>query len=228
MREGGHPLHERIVADLLDAIAEKGEVTPVLVAHSAQPGGVGHMNDLPLCRSIAGRLRTPDGWCSSTRTCCRPSCGRHRAERRPGHPPLPRHDLRAHGGDPALVIGWSHKYAEILDPFGLGDVAMTYDDLSDDDVVDRTLDVLARRDDIAAKITAHLPQATAEAEVNIEVLAGGPPSSRGMTAVPVSLRSNKATITHDLRACSRRACASAAVSASSPTRPSRCGSTPRS
>ena len=72
---------------------------------------------------------------------------------------------------PTLVIGWSHKYAEILDPFGLGDVAMTYDDLAHDDVVDRTLDVLARRDDIAARITAHLPQARAEAEVNIDVLA---------------------------------------------------------
>ena len=48
---------------------------------------------------------------------------------------------------------------------------MTYDDLTHDDVVDRTLDVLARRDDIAARITAHLPQARAEAEVNIDVLA---------------------------------------------------------
>jgi polysaccharide pyruvyl transferase WcaK-like protein len=72
---------------------------------------------------------------------------------------------------PPLVIGWSHKYAEILDPFGLGDVAMTYDDLSDgDDVVDRTLDVLARRDEIAGRIAAHLPEARAEAEVNVAVL----------------------------------------------------------
>ena len=164
--------YERIVADLLDAIADKAEVTPVLVAHSAQPGGVSHMNDLPLCRSIAGRLRRPDGVVFLDEdllpTELRAVIGLSDAQV----------TSRFHAmisalteATPTLVIGWSHKYAEILDPFGLGDVAMTYDDLAHDDVVDRTLDVLARRDDIAARITAHLPQARAEAEVNIDVLA---------------------------------------------------------
>ena len=145
----------------------------MLVAHSAQPGGVSHMNDLPLCRSIAGRLRRRDGVVFLDEdllpTELRAVIGLSDAQV----------TSRFHAmisalteATPTLVIGWSHKYAEILDPFGLGDVAMTYDDLTHDDVVDRTLDVLARRDDIATRITAHLPQARAEAEVNIDVLAG--------------------------------------------------------
>jgi polysaccharide pyruvyl transferase WcaK-like protein len=166
--------YEQIVARLLDALAEKAEVTPVLLAHSAQPGGVSHMNDLPLCRSIHARLQHPDGVVflddDLLPTELRAIIGLSDVQV----------TSRFHAmisslteSTPPLVIGWSHKYAEILDPFGLGDVAMTYDDLGSDggDVVDRTLDLLARRDEIAARITEHLPVARAEAAVNIDVLA---------------------------------------------------------
>jgi len=165
--------YERIMADLMDAIADKGEVTPVLIAHSALPGGVSHMNDLPLCRAIHGRLRRRDAVVffddDLLPTELRAIIGAGDALV----------TSRFHAmisalteGTPPLVIGWSHKYAEILDPFGLGDVAMTFDQLGSDggDIVDRTLDVLARRDEIAGRIATHLPQAQAEAEINLRVL----------------------------------------------------------
>jgi polysaccharide pyruvyl transferase WcaK-like protein len=164
--------YERIMADFVDSMVDKGELTPVLVAHSAQPGGVTHMNDLPLCRAIHARLRRADGMAFFDEDLLPTEL---RAVIGAGHVLV---TSRFHAmisalceATPPLVIGWSHKYAEILDPFGLGDVAMTYDDLTNgDDVVDRTLDVLTRRDEIGERITAHLPTAQQQAGINITVL----------------------------------------------------------
>src|SRR5690606_16190268 len=48
-----------IMAELIDAVGDRLGQTPVMIAHSAQPDkGVNHMNDLPLCREIFGRLTT--------------------------------------------------------------------------------------------------------------------------------------------------------------------------
>jgi polysaccharide pyruvyl transferase WcaK-like protein len=169
--------YERIIAELLDAIADKGEVTPVLIAHSAQRGGVSHMNDLPLCRSIYDRVRRRDAVAffddDLLPTELRAIIGAGDAlVTSRFHAMISALAERT----PPLVIGWSHKYAEILDPFGLGDVAMTFDQLGGedlregDDVVDRTLDVLARRDELAERIAAHLPQARADAEISVRVV----------------------------------------------------------
>jgi colanic acid/amylovoran biosynthesis protein len=170
--EAGIP-YEDVVAGLLDALAEKAEVTPVLAAHSAQPGGVSHMNDLPLCRSIHGRLRRPDGVVFLDEdllpTELRALIGMSEVQVTSRFHAMISSLTEA---TPPLVIGWSHKYAEILDPFGLGEVAMTYDDLSGsaDEVVDRTLDLLSRKDEVAERIRAHLPRAREEAQVNVTVL----------------------------------------------------------
>jgi polysaccharide pyruvyl transferase WcaK-like protein len=170
--EAGIP-YEAIVAGLLDALAEKAEVTPVLVAHSAQPGGVSHMNDLPLCRAIHGRLQRPDGVVFLDEdllpTELRALIGMSEVQVTSRFHAMISSLTEA---TPPLVIGWSHKYAEILDPFGLGEVAMTYDDLSGsaDEIVDRTLDLLARKDEVADRIRAHLPRAREEAQVNVTVL----------------------------------------------------------
>jgi polysaccharide pyruvyl transferase WcaK-like protein len=72
---------------------------------------------------------------------------------------------------PLLVIGWSHKYAEVLAPFGLTDLAMAYADLTGAEaVLDRTEKLLARRDEVATTIGERLPDAVAAAEINFDAL----------------------------------------------------------
>lgn len=167
--------YQAIMADFIDAAAAAGERTVVMVAHSAQvDAGVTHMNDLPLCRSIHQRLR-------------------HRDKVVLFDEDLSPTELRAVIGEaellvtsrfhamiaalaertPPLVIGWSHKYAEILEPFGLGDVAVTYDDLTTGEAVwDRSVELIGRAGDIRAAIAKGQPRALADAEINFDALAG--------------------------------------------------------
>ncbi|CAN5541717.1 hypothetical protein BH10ACT1_BH10ACT1_43530 [soil metagenome] len=168
------------LAGAIDGLVERYPThTVVIVAHSAMPGvGVNHMNDLPLCRAIH------DGT-------------RHREQVHLIDDDLLPTELRAvigkgdvlvtsrfHAmisalaeGVPPVVIGWSHKYAEILDPFGLGEVATTYDELAKPNaVLDRTIAVMERAPELRTRIAAHLPQARAEADHNF------PPLAKAVTA----------------------------------------------
>jgi len=162
-----------IMAAFIDAAVEATDLTVVIIAHSAQAGaGVNHMNDLPLCREIHGALD-------------------HGDEVVLFDDDLLPTELRAiigHGDvlvtsrfhamisalaetTPLLVIGWSHKYAEVLEPFGLGDVAMDYDELTDGGAVLRRVDdVRERADAIRAGIAGRLPLARAETEANFAAL----------------------------------------------------------
>lgn len=173
--------YEGIMVAAVDALVERAGHHVVLIAHSALPeAGVTHMNDLPLCRAIHRRLAHPervtfyddDLLPAELRTVIGAS------------------DVlvtsRFHAmisslaeQTPPLVVGWSHKYAEILDPFGLGDVALAYTDLTTGAAVaDATFDLLGRANEVGAAIAAHLPAATAEAEANfppIATAAGAPP-----------------------------------------------------
>ncbi|CAN5909619.1 hypothetical protein BH23ACT2_BH23ACT2_24450 [soil metagenome] len=166
--------YPQLMASFIDAVGAATDRHVVVVAHSAQPdAGVNHMNDLPLCRRIASLVRDRDRLVLLDEDL------------------LPT-ELRAviAGADalvtsrfhamisalaehvPTLVIGWSHKYAEILDPFGLAEWALTYEDLSDAaGVVARTEALLAAAEEIRERIGAHLPSAHASSLVNIEVLA---------------------------------------------------------
>ena len=159
----------------MDAAVEAGGHTVVLVAHSAQIGsGVTHMNDLPLCRAIHQRLSHRDqvvffdedllptqlrAIISEAALCVTSRFHAMIAALAEQTPPL--------------VIGWSHKYGEVLDPFGLGEVAMTYDDLTTGSAIfDRSRELLEQSDDIRALIAKGLPQATAQAEINFDALEG--------------------------------------------------------
>lgn len=176
--------YPQIVADFVDWAAVHTGHTVVLVAHSAQPAaGANHMNDLPLCREVHGRLRQPDRVVFFDEDL------------------LPT-ELRAVIGEaallvtsrfhamisaltertPMLVVGWSHKYAEVLDPFGLADVAVPYPRLTDPGLLrQRAAELLERAGETVAAVEAHLPAAVAAAEVNLDLLveALGEPAGGG-------------------------------------------------
>lgn len=162
-----------LMAAFVDAVVAATGLHVVMIAHSAQPDvGVTHLNDLPLCREIAGLVRDRDHLVHLDEDLLP-------AELRAviaGSEALVASRFHAMISAlveqvPTLVIGWSHKYAEILEPFGLEEWAITYEQLSDADaVVARTTAMLAATDDIRGRIAEHLPAARAASLRNVEVL----------------------------------------------------------
>jgi polysaccharide pyruvyl transferase WcaK-like protein len=170
----GHGIdYPAIMAEFIETAAARTGHTVVMIAHSAQPdAGVNHMNDLPLCREIHRRLGATDRVVFFDEDLLPTEL---RAVIAAGAVLL---TSRFHAmisalteRTPLLVIGWSHKYAEVLAPFGLTDLAMAYDDLTGAEaVLDRAEKLLARRDEVATTIGERLPDAVAAAEINFDAL----------------------------------------------------------
>ena len=157
----------------IDALCEGG-FDVVLIPHAIRPAAkAGRMNDLPLCREIHSALK-------STHHC-------HLVDEN-----LPPAELRAlidlcevtvtsrfHAmvsalatGTPVQVVGWSHKYAEVLEAFGLPDQAMDYAALSADELL-RGFDATWKNAPTIRKaITALLPTVQSQSRKNYEVIAG--------------------------------------------------------
>jgi len=144
----------------------------LVLPHAARPNrSASHMNDLPLVRQIGEKVGG-DQTLALDRDLgprvLRTLIGRSEAVI----------TARFHGlisalatGTPALVIGWSHKYREVLQDFGLEEWAMDYHDLNADDLFARYGDLLAARQSVRAAINRHLPDAIAEAHRNIDAMA---------------------------------------------------------
>ena len=129
-----------------------------LLAHSARPGHASPKNnDLPVCRRIAALIDRPE--------CVLPAAV------------LDAQALRALIGRcrflvasrfhamisglvmvvPTMLIGWSHKYAEVLEAFDLDGYALDYAELSDDNLRRMFQRLEREADDVRSRIRAHLP-----------------------------------------------------------------------
>jgi colanic acid/amylovoran biosynthesis protein len=145
-----------------------------MLAHSAQlDKGVNHMNDLPLCREIAGQVKNRDNLIfldddllpTELRAIIAQSDVLVASRFHAMISALTEHV-------PPVVIGWSHKYGEILAPFGIAEAALTYDELTTaDHIVDRTVSVMDERASYLERIDRQLPAAEAHSLVNFDVLA---------------------------------------------------------
>jgi polysaccharide pyruvyl transferase WcaK-like protein len=162
-----------VMAEFVDAAAERTGHSVVIIAHSAQPGaGVNHMNDLPLCREIHRRLRSAERVIFFDEDLLPTELRAVIAEgsllvTSRFHAMISALTERT----PLLVIGWSHKYAEVLTPFGLADMALAYSELTTGDaVLARVQDLLKRSDELAESIGRHLPAAVAAARPNFDAL----------------------------------------------------------
>lgn len=71
---------------------------------------------------------------------------------------------------PVLVIGWSHKYAEVLDEFGLEGCVADWREADAAQLAARADDLLARGDEVRKAIDAALPAVLARSRVNYEVI----------------------------------------------------------
>lgn len=119
-----------MMAQFIDWLAGEGYAV-ALIPHSVRSGTGTHNNDLPLCREIYDSL--------SSKAAC------FFLDREVPDQPLRyiigQCDLfvasRFHAmvsslsmGVPSMVIGWSHKYAEVLKQFGVEDLAMGHHEAS--------------------------------------------------------------------------------------------------
>jgi polysaccharide pyruvyl transferase WcaK-like protein len=72
---------------------------------------------------------------------------------------------------PVLLIGWSHKYKEVLDMFGLGAWAVDYSDLTGELLIETFQKALPRRAEIVKTIGEHLPEVRESSLDNIRLIA---------------------------------------------------------
>ncbi|WBU37769.1 polysaccharide pyruvyl transferase family protein [Homoserinibacter sp. YIM 151385] len=72
---------------------------------------------------------------------------------------------------PTLVIGWSHKYKEVLEMFELEDRAFGHDKLEPAYLLERFEELAAEREADAAKLAAHLPEVKARSLAQADLIA---------------------------------------------------------
>ncbi|WP_062210400.1 polysaccharide pyruvyl transferase family protein [Demequina oxidasica] len=159
------------IVDQIDHITEELGRPVYLVAHSTRPNEKTHNNDLPVCRLIHKRVASPDrvlfpdGELSSQEL--RSLIGRC--------------DVfvasRFHAmvstlatGVPTLVLGWSHKYREVLDMFDLAEWALPADDVDLATFVLRFAELDAQKDAVRAQLAEHFPAVRAKAMEQLDVI----------------------------------------------------------
>lgn len=132
----------------------------VIAPHSYRVGASeGRMNDGPVCREIAAHLTDDDGVVLvdadlTAGELRRLVSGSRLLVTSRFHAMISGLATRT----PTVVVGWSHKYREVLGDFGLAELGCDSVQLaSPDAIVDLVADALARRDEISRQIADHLP-----------------------------------------------------------------------
>ena len=132
----------------------------MLVPHSVRTGtDKTHNNDLPLCTEIASRLAPGDDLLFIDRELSsqqlRYLIGRcHLFVASRFHAMVSSLAMAV----PTVVIGWSHKYREVLEMFGQEEWAFGHDQLTPEHLWGRFEELAARRDEVKAQLDRHLPE----------------------------------------------------------------------
>lgn len=132
----------------------------LLVPHSVRTGtDKTHNNDLPLCTEINDRLEPGEDLLYVDRELSSQQlryligrCSLFVASR--FHAMVSSLAMAV----PTLVIGWSHKYREVLEMFELEEWAFGHDQLTPDHLWDRFETLSAQRGEVQEKLDRHLPE----------------------------------------------------------------------
>ena len=155
------------MVQMIDALQNLGHQV-VLLPHSIQlDKPASKMNDLPLTQEICAQVSAPPLVVDTDE-----SPGTLRAI-------IERCDLlitsRFHAmisslatATPTLVIGWSHKYREVLAQFDQDDAAIDYRDLKVEEVVERCELLLEEKKHRSETIRNHLPKVTESARSGLK------------------------------------------------------------
>ena len=72
---------------------------------------------------------------------------------------------------PVMLVGWSHKYREVMEQFGLGEYAADYKQLNVQLLCSSFANLEAHQEEIKEKIEAHLPDVKSSSRQNIQYIA---------------------------------------------------------
>ncbi|WP_372595421.1 polysaccharide pyruvyl transferase family protein [Actinotalea sp.] len=160
------------VRRMIDHLTQDLGKKVLLVAHSARAHTEKtHNNDLPLCREIYAGVASPervlfpdDELSSQGLRYLIGRCDVFVASR--FHAMVSSLAM----GVPTLVIGWSHKYREVLDMFGLAEWAVGHDAYTDEVFAERIAELLATQDDVREQLRTALPLVKAKALEQVDVI----------------------------------------------------------
>ncbi|MFN5600976.1 MAG: polysaccharide pyruvyl transferase family protein, partial [Acidimicrobiaceae bacterium] len=162
------------VAELIRRIRQETGRGVVIAPHSYRVGhGEGRMNDGPVCREV-GALFGDDALVVTVDADL--SAGELRKLIGRGSVLVTSRFHAMISGlcteTPTVVVGWSHKYREVLDDFGLVDFGMDSHVLSTPDlVVNKVIDSLAKSDEYSQQIRVALPGVRERSAKNFSVIA---------------------------------------------------------
>lgn len=145
----------------------------LLIPHSVRTGTEKtHNNDLPLCREIHARLRLGDDLLFVDRELTSQQlryligrCDLFVASR--FHAMVSSLAMSV----PTLVIGWSHKYREVLEMFDLEEWAFGHDQFTTEFLAARFEDLDSKRAEVKAKLTSSLPTVKAQSAIQADLIA---------------------------------------------------------
>ncbi|WP_395244786.1 polysaccharide pyruvyl transferase family protein [Agromyces sp. MMS24-K17] len=160
------------IAIFVEQLRSEGKRVLVL-PHSARSGtDKTHNNDLPLCREIRSRLTSTDDVLVVDRELSSQQlryligrCDLFVASR--FHAMVSSLAMAV----PTLVIGWSHKYREVLEMFDLEEWAFGHDMLTPDHLRKRFADLEECRDKVKAKLDEYLPAVKARSLEQADLIA---------------------------------------------------------
>jgi colanic acid/amylovoran biosynthesis protein len=162
-----------LTAAFINSLIDEKGYGVCLLAHSARPGRQSvKNNDLPVCRQIAELVKRPE--------CLYPQQTLNAEALRAliGQCRLlvaSRFHAMVSGlamGVPTMLVGWSHKYAEVLEAFDLARYALDYAELSDTALRDLFARLEQEEEQVRRRIQEHLPAVVESSLKNARLAAG--------------------------------------------------------
>jgi colanic acid/amylovoran biosynthesis protein len=170
--EGTGRDYRQIMVGFIDHLTASG-YRVLLLPHSVRTGtDKTHNNDLPLCAAIAGAVESPEEVVFVDRE----------LDSQALRFLIGRCDLfvssRFHAmvsalamGVPAVVVGWGHKYEEVLELFGLQEWAFGHDQLTEQHLIARFEALAAAGDEVRARLEGALPDVRRRAARQADLIA---------------------------------------------------------
>jgi len=161
-----------IMVDVVNGLVERTGQHVVILAHSARPGRPeGRLNDIPVCVEIHQRVADPQAVTLIAES-LDPEVLRAIISRASCVVTSRFHAMISAlaTATPVLVVGWSHKYAEVMEEFGLARFVIDYAASGADGVISGAQDLIANRGSYVEQIEQALPSVRESARVSTMAL----------------------------------------------------------
>ncbi len=163
--------YAQTVAEVTNALMEQLDMPAVVVAHSARPGQPEtRMNDLPVCQEVFDRL---DGGAVYLDDSLDPRVLRAVVDMSEMLMTSRFHAMISGLATetPTVVVGWSHKYREVMAEFGQERFVVSFEGFEVEQLIDLGLEAARNKQQIVAQISAQLPSVKEASAVSFEELA---------------------------------------------------------